>query len=268
MREEAAPFWRGEESVSRVIAVAAHHGHGLRDEIAAALALDEPARLREEDPRTGEWAALAPTRLVGGRSRFEVDLNRPRDTAVYVENADETWCRDLWRSPLEPAAVARSLAAYDAFYDVLGGVLDRAERAFGSFVVYDLHTYNHRRSGPAGDPADPAGHPDVNVGTGSMDRDRWGPVVDRFMADLRSFELPYGDGHLDVRENVCFRGRHVAAFVHERHPDTGCALAIEVKKFFMDEHTGLFDERLFAAVGEALAATVPGVLEELDKAAP
>ena len=91
-------------------------------------------------------------------------------------------------------------------------------------------------------------------------------AVDRFIADLRAAKVPYGDGHLDVRENVCFRGRQLARFVHERYPRTGCALAVEVKKFFMDEHTGARDEDLFGGVREALAATVPGVLEELERA--
>jgi N-formylglutamate deformylase len=263
-------LWEGQEAASPVIAVAVHAGHALREEVAAVVALDDAARLREEDPYTGEWTALAPTRLVAGRSRFEVDLNRPRDSAVYTD-PEHTWGLDVWGGPLDPAVAARSLAGHDAFYGVLAGMCDRAQEAFGRFVVYDLHTYNHRRSGPVGTCADPALHPDVNVGTGSMDRELWGPLVDRFMADLSAAAVPYGQGRLDVRENVCFRGRELARFVHERYPGTGCALAIEVKKFFMDEHTGERDSRLFAAVGDALAATVPGVreeLERLEKAAP
>ena len=51
---------------------------------------------------------------------------------------------------------------------------------------------------------------------------------------------------LDVRENVRFKGRQLAAFVHERFPTTGCALAIEVKKTFMDEWTGVVDEEHLA----------------------
>jgi N-formylglutamate deformylase len=258
-------LWSGREAHSPVIAVAVHAGHRLREEIAHATALTEAERLREEDPGTGEWAELAPTRLVAGRSRFEVDLNRPRNCAVY-QDAGDCWGMRVWSEPLSPDAVARSLAGYDAFYEVLGGILDRAEQAFGRFVVYDLHTYNHRRGGPAAACADPAGAPDVNVGTGSMDRARWGPLVERFIADLAEAKVPYAEGRLDVRENVCFRGRQLAAFVHERYPRTGCALAIEVKKFFMDEHTGVVDDFLFAEVGRALAATVPGVVEELGRA--
>jgi hypothetical protein len=87
--------------------------------------------------------------------------------------------------------------------------------------------------------------------------------VDRFIADLRAF--PFPGGVLDVRENVKFRGRQLAAFVHETFPDAGCALALEFRKFFMNEWTAERDETLFRAVGEALRSTVPGLLEELER---
>lgn len=259
---EPVALWWGQEADSPVVAVAVHAGHDVREEIAGRLALSGLDRLHEEDVGTAEWATRFPTHIVGGRSRFEVDLNRPREDAVYLR-AEECWDLEVWREPLAPDMLERSRAAHDVFYAELGGILDRTQDVFGHFVVYDLHSYNHRRGGPDTAPADPAGHPDVNVGTGSMDRDRWGSLVGRFMADLHSAKVPYGDDHLDVRENVCFKGRQLARWVHERYPETGCALAIEVKKFYMDEHTGEVDAELHDAVGDALAATVPGVLEEL-----
>jgi N-formylglutamate deformylase len=257
-------FWWGQEAACPVVAVAVHAGHALRGEVADLTAVPEARRFREEDPGTAEWAMQFPSRLIAGRSRFEVDLNRPRDSAVY-SGSEECWDLEPWCRPLPSEVAERSRLAYDAFYAVLAGILDRTQARFGRFVVYDLHSYNHRRSGPDAPPADPASHPDVNVGTGSLDRDRWGSLVDRFMADLRSVVAPYGDGHLDVRENVVFKGRHLAEWVHERYPQTGCALAIEVKKFFMDEHTGQLDDDLTRAVGDALAATVPGIIDELER---
>jgi hypothetical protein len=256
-------LWCGQEAESAVVAVAVHAGHGLREEIAAIMALPAPTRLREEDSGTAEWAALFPTHLVAHRSRFEFDLNRPRDSAVYLR-PDDCWELEPWRRPISPEVRSRSLAAYDRFYAVLAGMLDRAQETFGRFVVYDLHSYNHRRGGPTAPPADPGGHPDVNVGTGSMDRARWGPVVDRFIAELGAIPVPH-QGQLDVRENVCFKGRQLARWVHDRYPETGCALAIEVKKFFMDEHSGEIDGPVCRAVGDALAATVPAVVDELDR---
>ena len=261
---ESVALWWGQEAACPVVAVAVHAGHELRDEVAGLTAIPAARRFREEDPGTSEWSMWFRTRLVACRSRFEVDLNRPRDSAVYAQSAD-CWDEQPWHRPLPPEVAERSLQVHDAFYAVLAGILDRTEAMFGRFVVYDLHSYNHRRGGPDAPPADPAGHPDVNVGTGSMDRDLWGPVVDRFMADLGSVDVPYGDGHLDVRENVVFKGRHLAQWVHERYPRTGCAIAIEVKKFFMDELTGQLDERLTGTVGDTLAATVPGVVHELER---
>ena len=85
-----------------------------------------------------------------------------------------------------------------------------------------------------------------------------------WLEHLGAVEIP-GRGRLDVRENVCFRGRHLAQSVHDRYPETACALAIEVKKFFMDEHRGEINGPLSTAVGEALAATVPGMVDELDR---
>jgi N-formylglutamate deformylase len=256
-------LWRGREADSNVVAVAVHAGHDLGRHVATFMTLPEPDRLREEDAGTAEWAGRFPTHLVANRSRFEVDLNRPRAGAVYLR-PEHCWDLDIWREPLPTDVIERSLAGYDAFYAVLGGILDRARAAFGRFVVYDLHSYNYRRDGRAAPPADPAGHPDVNLGTGSMDRARWAPLVERFLADLGSFEIP-GKGRLDVRENVCFRGRHIAQWIHEHYPDTGCALAIEVKKFYMDEHTGDIDERTSRVVADALVSSVGAVRDELDR---
>jgi hypothetical protein len=139
---------------------------------------------------------------------------------------------------------------------------DRHDR----FVVYDLHSYNHRRAGPNEPPADRQSNPQVNVGTGTMDRHLWGPVVDRFMSELRRFDFP--GGPLDVRENVRFRGGHFSQWIHHTFPTAGCCLAIEVKKFFMDEWTGHADPLLICAIREALRSTIPGVLEELAKVRP
>ena len=91
----------------------------------------------------------------------------------------------------------------------------------GRFFVFDLHAYNHRRAGPDAPAADPEANREVNIGTGTMDRAYWAPVVDRFIADLRSFD--FLGRHLDVRENVKFVGRGFPRFVHETFPRTGCA---------------------------------------------
>jgi N-formylglutamate amidohydrolase len=243
-----------------LLAAAIHDGHAVRDEVAKYLALEDAERLREEDPFTREWAEVASSRVIGLRSRFEVDLNRPREKAVY-RVPEDAWGLRVWREEPPRALFERSLEGYDAFYQAMEHLLERTRKRFGRFVLYDLHSYNHRRPGPDRPPADEQGNPQVNVGTGTMDRAFWAPVVDRFIAELRAHDFP--GGRLDVRENVKFQGGHFPAWVHRTFPRSGCALAIEIKKFFMDEWTGEPDRDLIQAIRDALRSTVPGVLQEL-----
>ncbi len=219
--------------------------------------------MREEDPFTAAWTAVAPTRVIGLRSRFEVDLNRPRDSAVY-RTPNDAWGLTVWNNSLPDEVATRSLQQYDAFYQMLDQLYAELAEAYGSFVVFDLHTYNHRRAGPDQPAADPEGNPAVNVGTASLgNRQKFGPLVQRFLRDLGDFEFP--GGRLDVRENVKFFGGNHPRWAHARFPDQACVIAIEFKKFFMDEWTAQPDQQLLAAIPPALAATVPGVLEELDR---
>ena len=146
------------------MATAIHHGHQVRPEIAERLALPEDKRLNEEDPFTGPFTEVAPTRIIVERSRFEVDLNRPRENAVY-RRPEDAWGLRVWREDLPDDVCDRSLAIHDAFYETLHAILEEKERRYGAFVVFDLHSYNHRRDGPDASPQDPAENPEVNLGT-------------------------------------------------------------------------------------------------------
>ena len=242
------------------VAVALHSGHALRSDLAHRMALDEPERLREEDPFTDRWAWIGDSRVIAHYSRFEADLNRPREKALY-RTPEEAWGLVVWKEPLPPEIVEESLRLYDAFYDRLEGMLTDVLSRHERVVVFDLHSYNHRRGGPDGPLADPAANPEINLGTGTMQRELWAPVVDRFLSDLRSCEVQ--GRRLDVRENVRFQGGELPRWVHTTFPGRVCALAIEVKKIFMDEWTGAADEPMIEELGRALGSTVPGIVEAL-----
>jgi N-formylglutamate deformylase len=171
----------------------------------------------------------------------------------------------VWRVKPTAEIIERSLVEYDAFYTEVKRLLTGLAQQHGRFVVFDLHSYNHRREGPRSPIADPALNPEVNVGTGTMDRERWAPIVDRFITELRAVD--FLGRRLDVRENVKFFGGQFPRWIHENFPESGCAIAIEFKKFFMDEWTGQPDPagKQLEAIRQALAATVPGVLEALKK---
>lgn len=243
-----------------MVAVALHHGHDLRDEVAARIGLEDDARWREEDPFTGGWATIAETGFVVSRSRFEVDLNRPRELAIY-RTPEEAWGLEVWREPLPAEVSERSLALYDRFYASVDAQIHRLLRRHPRLVVLDLHTYNHRRDGASARPASAAGNPDWNVGTGSLDRSRFASLVDRFLRDLAS---DHGRGEcFDARENVRFRGGHFTAWLNGRYSGRVCALAVECKKFFMDEWSSTVSAAALDRPRRVLAAAIPGLLEEL-----
>ena len=246
-----------------LIAAAIHNGHYLRPEIADVMALTDCDRLREEDPYTAELIDWAPTRLIGCRSRYEMDLNRPRDQAVYL-TPEQAWGVNVWRRQLAPDAIERSLANYDLFYNSAEALLRSLAHRHGRVIVLDVHSYNHRREGAEGAPANPAENPEVNIGTGSLDRDRWEPIVNGFINDLS--HINFLGRQLDVRENVRFQGGHFCRWIHATFPKSVCALAVEFKKFFMDEWTGESDPRQLAELRKALQSTAPGLLQQLFQA--
>jgi N-formylglutamate deformylase len=244
----------------QLVATAIHAGHELRPALAELTALDDDERRREEDPYTEQLLGDRGVRFDVHRSRFEVDLNRSREDAVY-EHPDDAWGLTLWTHELPADEIERSRRLHDEFYTELADHMDRLAGR-GRFLVLDIHSYNHHREGPDGPPAAPSDNPEVNVGTGALDRTRWGHVVDAFIGELRTQIV---DGHpLDVRENVRFRGGHLSRWVAANYPDTGCTLALEFKKLFMDEWTGECDTAHVAQLRNALDAVVPTVLTTLD----
>lgn len=253
-------IWLEHQGEGPLFATAIHAGHNIRNELLPLLAIDEPTRLREEDPYTDRWVNIVPGWIVMTRSRFEVDLNRERDEAVY-RAPEMAWGLHLWKAPLSDELVEHSLQEYDAFYHELEVLLTKLAQHYKRFVIFDIHAYNYRREGPDGPPADPSQNPEVNVGTGTLDHKLCGCVVERFIKELRRFN--FLGRHLDVRENIKFEGRQLARWIHSKFPDSACVLSVEFKKFFMDEWTGEVDEDQLKTIREALHSTIPGILDEL-----
>ena len=131
-------LWKLTVGNSPLVATAIHDGHDTREEIAELLSLDESLRLREEDPFTGEWTAVAETQFVAFRSRFEVDLNRPREKAVYI-NPQDAWGLQVWKRRPSNDIVQRSLKEYDAFYREMENLFSDLVKKFNRFIVFDLH---------------------------------------------------------------------------------------------------------------------------------
>ena len=249
-------LWHTDFGEGPLVATAIHEGSYVRPEVAPLLKIDAARRRYEEDPFTAAWTAIASTRIVGNVSRFEFDLNRPRDRAVYLSPAD-AWGLDVWKSPPPVEVVERSRRAYDDFYAHFGLVLERLLRRHPRVVVFDFHSYNHGREGAQSSLADPELNPEINLGTKSLDRTLWSPVVDRWLAEMRGYD--YFGRPLDVRENVKFFGGEMARWTHQQFPGRVGVLAIEVRKFFMNEWTGQVDEVQLHRLREAFQRAAAGV---------
>lgn len=246
------PIARSMTGPGALLATAIHAGSAIRPSLLPYCALSAAERLREEDPFTDRLATMSDTHVVGSYSRFEVDLNRPRHKAVYEAPAD-AWGLQVWRNTLPPAEVEASLQAYDRFYALLSDSVEGMLARHSIVVVYDIHSYNHQREGPGCyEPTDTA--PEVNLGTAWLDRERWAPVIQALADGLRAGGTP------DVRENVRFKGGHMVQWLSQRYGGRVCPIAIEFKKTFMDEWTGVPFPGAIEARRRALAATVAPVL--------
>ena len=225
------------------------------------MALRDEDQLREEDPFTGEAVRDVSQYVIAHRSRFEFDLNRDIDNAVY-RTPEQSWGLKVWEmEDLDAELVQRSLDLHAAYYRMLGDLLDGVAARHERFLVLDVHSYNHRRQGPNGEPTPQEEAPDVNIGTFSMPREEWAWLVDPLMEAMSGFD--FNGRRLDVRENIAFQGKgEQTRFIHSRYPGRGCAIALEFKKFFMDEWSGTPDTREVGAI-RSFVSHIAAVAEQM-----
>jgi len=238
-----------------VVCTAIHHGHALAPVCRANMLLDAATRLREEDPRTGYFAQIAQNRIIARISRFQVDLNRPWERAVYRQPQD-AWGLHVRKNPPTEQELAEAQALYTGFYLRTRLLLEELLRVFPRVFVFDLHSYNHMRQGPAGPPADAAGNPEVILGTSNM-QDPWRPLIDDIEHDLKAYD--YFGRSLDVRQDVKFTGGQFSRWLHYTFEGRVGCVALEFKKIFMDEWSGTYDETVMRELRRALAGTLPAV---------
>ncbi|WDD97458.1 flavohemoglobin expression-modulating QEGLA motif protein [Thalassomonas actiniarum] len=229
-----------------IICAAIHNGHRLRNDLQKAFLLTREERFYEEDPYTDELISSFPIQLIGNDSRFEYDLNRAKTLSTYFKTA---WNKQVWEKPLSQKQRAKSHSKHQAFYNVLEAIVNVIEKQFSNAIVFDIHSYNYRRIEKA--------TPTFNIGSGQIDVERWGNVVNRFEKQLNKIELP----NLEVRaaSDEVFHGRgYLITHINARFDNT-LVIPTEVKKVFMDEVTGevypLVLEELKAGFKNAISET-------------
>jgi len=206
------------------VCTAIHDGHHFRDELKIKTVLSEYERWYEEDPFTGDFIASMPITLVGHDSRFEYDLNRPPEGAVY----ETAWDKKCWRKALTKDEKKRSLTKHTNYYRVVHALTQKLEGEFGASVWYDMHSYNWRRwERPV---------PVFNIGSEKIDQSKYVESVNAWAKELKKIELPHDENTTEI--NDVFKGfGYQLAYITQNFENT-LVLATEVSKIYCNEETG------------------------------
>jgi N-formylglutamate deformylase len=241
-----------------VLAAAIHNGHKMPEELLSICGISEADRLREEDPYTREFAELFPNHLYLQTSRFCIDLNRSPDKAVYL-TPEDCWGLPARTHPIPPDLLEKLRQDYSSWYDLLRYQIDRMLSLHPFLVVLDLHSFNHRRGGPDAEPDPQSQNPDIIIGRSNLQ--------EKHYASAQSFcELLNGKEYLgkplDCRLDVKFTGGYLSRWLNHFYPDRLICLAIEFKKTWMDEWSGLVDAQAVAELKDIFHTAVKRCLTD------
>ncbi|MEO0902633.1 MAG: N-formylglutamate amidohydrolase, partial [Bacteroidota bacterium] len=159
---------------------AVHDGHQFRPSLWNNCKHTEYERWYEEDPCTMQMVQSFPIILAGRDSRFEYDLNREPERAVY----EDAWGKELWKQPLPEEEKNLSLQKHSNFYKVTHALCQKLESDFQKVVVFDMHSYNWKRWDRE--------VPVWNLGTSNIDQKRFGKLTESWSDKLGSIQLPNG----------------------------------------------------------------------------
>ncbi len=248
-----------QDRLSPVLALAPHSGHGVRPELLSLMAATDGARLTEEDPGTDRLLEPFPVALWTEVSRFEVDLNRHRHTCAYT-TPETCWGIDLYRELPPPEALERSRCRHDEARAAIYALVDQAVEIFGYCVLLDVHSYCYRREDPAALWWEQPERPVFNLGTRGA-HPRFAALNTALLDALRP--LRWQGRPVTVGENVVFGGGRIHDALQQRHPGRVVVPSLELKKIFMDEYTGVFDEPGFTTMVQQVSQAWVAVLDRL-----
>lgn len=222
---------------------AVHDGHQFRKTLWDNCLHTEYERWYEEDPETKNMVISHPIILAGCDSRFEYDLNRAPETAIY----NDAWGKQLWKTPLPDTERQKSLEKHNAFYKVVHSLIQKIESKFGLAIVYDMHSYNWKRWDRE--------VPTWNLGTANIDNNRFGEDIEAWRQSLSELQLPNGIKSTS-KINDTFQGNgFFLKFITQNFQNT-LVLATEIAKVYCDEYNYIMYPEVVSAVEKQLRVRV------------
>ncbi len=237
-------FYLKIESYTFYVCAAIHDGHQFRKSLWDNCLHSEYDRWYEEDPCTKEMIQSHPIVLAGADSRFEYDLNRSPEAAIY----EDAWGKPLWRDPLPKQEYDRSMSKHKSFYRVVDALITQLEKKHPKVLVFDIHSYNWKRWDRE--------VPTWNLGTSNIDTKRFRSLIASWQEKLNNIDLPHKIKS-DCLVNDTFQGngyflKHITAAFGNT-----AVLATEISKIYCDEYTGVLFPEVVRAVELQLKELIP-----------
>jgi N-formylglutamate amidohydrolase len=226
------------------ICAAIHDGHQFRKELWDNCLHTEYDRWYEEDPETKNMIASHPIVISGCDSRFEYDLNRAPEDAVFVT----AWGKQLWKTSLPEAQKQKSLAKHEAFYKVVHTLVKTIETKHKVAIVYDMHSYNWKRWDRE--------VPTWNLGTSNVDNERFGPDIEAWRQSLSEMELPNDIKSAALINDTFFGNGFFLKYITNSFKNT-LVLATEIAKVYCDEYEQVNFPEVVNSVEKQLRERLP-----------
>ena len=215
------------------IGVVMHAGSRMDPVFRENLLISEQDQFREEDPYMQSFITEFPFQVIARDSRYEYDLNRDPDDAVYPFDRPKygmrVWKREFSKNELR-AGELKHLEFYELMDILIRYMLERNPTA----IIFDMHSYCYQREKKQDWYQDPK--PGINLGTKAVNREKFGERIDMFMEDLGGQIIE--NNEVRAAENEVFMGGYLSRRISREYYDRVLVLALEYKKIFMDEWSG------------------------------
>ena len=225
------------------ICTAIHDGHQFRKELWKNCLHTEYDRWYEEDPETKNMVFSHPIVFAGCDSRFEYDLNRSPEDAIF----ETAWGKQLWKTPLDQTKIRRSLNKHINFYKVAYALINKIESKFGVSIIYDMHSYNWQRWDRE--------VPTWNLGTSNIDTVRFGNTIESWRKTLSEMELPNGIKSTAAINDTFFGNGYFLKYITKNFKNT-LVLATEIAKIYCDEYQQIIYPEVVSAVEKQLRTLI------------
>ncbi len=232
------------DSYAHYICGAVHDGHQFSRELWENCLRTEYDRWYEEDPATRQMVQNHPIVIAGCDSRFEYDLNRAPQVAIY----EDAWGKELWKKPLPPEIKDRSLEKHHNFYTVVHALVSKIESKYGAAIVYDMHSYNWRRWDRE--------VPVINLGTTNIDNARYAKFVNSWSSTLSQIRLPHNIKTTSGINDTFYGNGYFLKYITQNFKNT-LVLATEFSKIYCHELNYIVYPEVVWAIEQGLQTKLP-----------